>query len=143
MRIQLRKKLLDGKFTDRKHECLVTVVSRTEITIAEYFRHGNLCDFFSVTENSKLGFPHEDFLTSDKTCLTAFNGEAIISKNLLHFRLREFHLASLVTLTSGAVYGNRSKIENTAYLSKVLTIRPAQVSFFAYVCASEPQFYFE
>src|SRR6218665_4042197 len=78
MAIQTGKKLLDCHFADRHHKSLVTVVTRTEIAIAERLCHGSLRYFFTVAENTEFGFSGQHFTTPEQTAFAARNRNFII-----------------------------------------------------------------
>jgi hypothetical protein len=78
MRIELREELLHGEFTYSKHECLIAIIAGTKITLTKNFRHGDLRYFFTIAEDTKLGFAHEHFLAANDTGFPAFYCQAIV-----------------------------------------------------------------
>src|SRR5690606_15346949 len=73
-----RKKLIDRDDTGSKHKGLITVIARTPVTELKHFRHGNLCQLFSVSKNPKLSLPGQYFLPPQQTNRSTFHSKPVV-----------------------------------------------------------------
>ena len=56
VRVDLREELFDGEKVQRKHECLVPIVTGTEVAFAERVGESQLRGFLAITKNPELCF---------------------------------------------------------------------------------------
>ena len=77
--IELGEELLYTSKPGGKHEGLVPVITRPEVSGFEELGHGHLRHFFSISKNPKFGLPHKDFLAAQQAGLPAFQGQAVIA----------------------------------------------------------------
>jgi hypothetical protein len=70
--VELREKLFHGGLADGKGDSLIAIITRKKITRLEEFGGGNLCNFFTVAENAKFGFPGKYFPSTEEACFPAF-----------------------------------------------------------------------
>ena len=76
------KKLLRRIFAYSHHECLVSVITTTEISFSESMCHSYLWQFLSISKDTKFSLSRKNFSSSCKTTLAAENGYHIIFQDL-------------------------------------------------------------
>ena len=76
------KKLLRCIFAYSHHECLVSVITTTEISFSESMCHSYLWQFLSISKDTKFSLSRKNFSSSCKTTLAAENGYHIILQDL-------------------------------------------------------------
>ena len=81
--IELSEELVDPQQAQGEHQCLIPVVARAEVALAEGTSQGNLSHLFAISEDPELGLARENFLAAQQARLPTLVGDSVVANDAL------------------------------------------------------------